>query len=234
MENSALREAALGNLTKAKQAAAEGLKLVPTSQGVEIEAALAAGPSGGRYRAHRIAGARFEQTPSSSIRKCNLFGCRQSRRNSRSTGSDPAAAIAAPAARPALPLEYGQIEFVLNLSCLYPTHSRPSVSGRRAGQGSRRRSSRRFSTAHSGIVWNCWTGALAHLGVARANALEVKTSSGRGCRRRPRSRCLPPTNTFLPSGRTPTLTFPFYERSQGRVREAAVAQLTLSASVIAF
>jgi hypothetical protein len=31
---------------------------------------------------------------------------------------------------------------------------------------------------HSGIVWNCWTGALALLGVARANALESKTSQG--------------------------------------------------------
>ena len=35
---------------------------------------------------------------------------------------------------------------------------------------------RRFST--TGIVWNCWTGALAHLGVARANALQAKTSQG--------------------------------------------------------
>jgi hypothetical protein len=31
---------------------------------------------------------------------------------------------------------------------------------------------------HSGIVWNCWTGALAHLGVARANALQSRTSQG--------------------------------------------------------
>ena len=31
---------------------------------------------------------------------------------------------------------------------------------------------------HSGIVWNCWTGALAHLGVARANAVQAKTSQG--------------------------------------------------------
>jgi len=31
---------------------------------------------------------------------------------------------------------------------------------------------------HSGIVWNCWTGDLARLGVARANALEAKTSQG--------------------------------------------------------
>ncbi len=31
---------------------------------------------------------------------------------------------------------------------------------------------------HSGLVWNCWTGALARLGVARANALQAKNSSG--------------------------------------------------------
>jgi hypothetical protein len=31
---------------------------------------------------------------------------------------------------------------------------------------------------HSGIVLNCWTGALAHLGVARANALQSRTSQG--------------------------------------------------------
>jgi hypothetical protein len=31
---------------------------------------------------------------------------------------------------------------------------------------------------HSGIVWNCETGALAHLGLARANALEARTDQG--------------------------------------------------------
>jgi hypothetical protein len=33
---------------------------------------------------------------------------------------------------------------------------------------------------HSGIVWNCWTGPLAHLGVARANALQAKTFQRQG------------------------------------------------------
>ena len=28
------------------------------------------------------------------------------------------------------------------------------------------------------MVWNCWTGALAHLGIARANALQAKNSKG--------------------------------------------------------
>jgi eukaryotic-like serine/threonine-protein kinase len=31
---------------------------------------------------------------------------------------------------------------------------------------------------HNGIVWNCWTGAIAHLGVARANAVLAETSRG--------------------------------------------------------
>ena len=41
LENAALREAAFGNLSEARQTAADGLKLVPTSQGVQVEAALA-------------------------------------------------------------------------------------------------------------------------------------------------------------------------------------------------
>jgi hypothetical protein len=31
---------------------------------------------------------------------------------------------------------------------------------------------------HSGVVWNCWTGALAHLGVARSNAMLAKAAKG--------------------------------------------------------
>jgi len=46
----------------------------------------------------------------------------------------------------------------------------------RTGQRSRRRVPKIID--HSGIVWNCWTGALAHLGVARANALQARTSQG--------------------------------------------------------
>ena len=47
-----------------------------------------------------------------------------------------------------------------------------------AGQGSAAAAEFQKILDHSGIVWNCWTGALAHLGVARANALQAKTSQG--------------------------------------------------------
>jgi tetratricopeptide (TPR) repeat protein len=55
-ENAALREAAFGNVTEAKQAATDGLKLAPTSQGVGVEAALAYAMAGDTAR--RIHGAR--------------------------------------------------------------------------------------------------------------------------------------------------------------------------------
>jgi hypothetical protein len=47
-----------------------------------------------------------------------------------------------------------------------------------AGQGSAAAAEFQKILDHSGLVWNCWTGALAHLGVARANALQSKTSQG--------------------------------------------------------
>jgi eukaryotic-like serine/threonine-protein kinase len=47
-----------------------------------------------------------------------------------------------------------------------------------AGQGAAAAAEFQKILDHSGIVWNCWTGALAHLGVARANALQARTSQG--------------------------------------------------------
>jgi eukaryotic-like serine/threonine-protein kinase len=71
----------------------------------------------------------------------------------------------------------GEITFVANISCLYPVyvHGEAYLA---AGQGGAAAAEFQKILDHSGIVWNCWTGALAHLGVARANALQAKTSQG--------------------------------------------------------
>jgi eukaryotic-like serine/threonine-protein kinase len=80
--------------------------------------------------------------------------------------------------QPALPpIEYGQFSFVTNLSCLYPTYARGEAY-LAAREGKEAAAEFQKILDHSGIVWNCWTGALAHLGVARANALQAKTSQG--------------------------------------------------------
>ena len=75
------------------------------------------------------------------------------------------------------PIELGQITFVTNLSCLYPNYVRGHAY-LAAGQDTAAAVEFQKILDHDGIVWNCWTGALAHLGVARANALEARTSPG--------------------------------------------------------
>jgi hypothetical protein len=71
----------------------------------------------------------------------------------------------------------GQIPFVANISCLYPTYVRGEAY-LAAGQGTAAAAEFQKIIDHSGIVWNCWTGALAHLGVARGNAMQARFSQG--------------------------------------------------------
>jgi tetratricopeptide (TPR) repeat protein len=74
-------------------------------------------------------------------------------------------------------IELGQIAFVNNISCLHHVYVRGEAY-LAAGQGSAAAAEFQKILDHSGIVWNCWTGALARLGVARANALQSRTSQG--------------------------------------------------------
>jgi hypothetical protein len=48
-----------------------------------------------------------------------------------------------------------------------------------AGQGSAAAAEFQKILDHSGIVWNCWTGALAHLGLARACVLQGDTAKAK-------------------------------------------------------
>jgi hypothetical protein len=58
-------------------------------------------------------------------------------------------------------------KFINNISCLYPTYLRGEAY-LAAEQGKAAAAEFQKILDHTGIVWNCWTGALAHLGVARA------------------------------------------------------------------
>jgi len=77
------------------------------------------------------------------------------------------------------PIEFGVLGFAANLSasCLYPTYIRGEAY-LAAGQGKEAAAEFQKILDHSGIVWNCWTGALAHLGKARANAIESRAAQG--------------------------------------------------------
>jgi hypothetical protein len=75
----------------------------------------------------------------------------------------------------ASPIELGTAFF--GDTCLYHLYVHGEVY-LAAGQGRAAAAEFQKILDHSGIIVNCWTGALAHLGVARASALQSRTSQG--------------------------------------------------------
>jgi tetratricopeptide (TPR) repeat protein len=170
----ALQETAYGNAAEARQTAALSLKLAPTSQGVEIEAALAFAMAGDSTRAESLVedlGRRFPldtQTQSLWLPAIQAQ-LALDRKN-------PASALNT--LQTASPIELGNvITTPVGISCLYPVYIRGEAY-LAAAQGSAAAAEFQKILDHSGIVSNCWTGALAHLGTARANALQSRTSQG--------------------------------------------------------
>ena len=172
-ENAALREAAFGNTADAKQAAAEGLKLAPASQGVKIEAALALAMAGESAQAESLAQDLNKRSPLDTQMQSLWLPAIQAQL--ALNRKNPVAALNSLPAASAI--ELGQIFFVANISCLYPTYVRGEAY-LAAKQGRSATAEFQKIIDHSGIVWNCWTGALAHLGLARANSLESRSSQG--------------------------------------------------------
>ena len=170
----ALREAAFGNAAEAQQLAAAGLKLTPTSQVVGVEAALAFAMAGDSKRADSLTKDLNKRLPLNTQMQPLWLPAIEAQL-ALNEKSPPTALQKLQAVVP--PSEFGLIGFLNNISCLYPTYVRGEayLAG---GQGSAAAAEFQKILDHSGIVWNCWTGALAHLGVARANALQARTSQG--------------------------------------------------------
>jgi len=171
--NAALLQAAYGNTAEARQSAAEALKLVPASQGVEVEAALALAMAGDTARAQSLSQDLEKRFPLDTQMQSLWLPAIQGQL--ALDRKNPTAALNELQA--AAPIELGQIQFVANISCLYHVYVRGEAY-LAAGQGGAAAAEFQKIIDHSGIVWNCWTGALAHLGVARANALESRTTQG--------------------------------------------------------
>jgi eukaryotic-like serine/threonine-protein kinase len=171
--NVALQQEAYGNTAEARQSAAEALKLGPLSPGAEVEAGLAFAMAGDTARAESLAqdvGKRFPLD--TQMQSLWLPAIQTQLAVDKKNPLPPRSTLQGRSS-----IEWGQIQFVANISCLYHVY----IIGDAylaAGQGSAAAAEFQKIIDHSGIVWNCWTGALAHLGVARANALQAKTSQG--------------------------------------------------------
>ena len=171
--NAALQQAAYANSAEARRTAAEALKLAPASQGVRVEAALAFAMAGDTARAESLAQDLGKRFPLDTQMQSLWLPAIQAQL--ALDRKNPPSALSALQA--ASPIELGQIMFINNISCLYHVYVRGEAY-LAAGQGSAAAAEFQKILDHSGIVWNCWTGALAHLGVARADALQSRTSQG--------------------------------------------------------
>jgi tetratricopeptide (TPR) repeat protein len=172
----AQREAAYGIAGEARPLAAEALKLAPASQGAEVEAALAFALAGDAGRAELLAQDLGKRFPLDTQMQSLWLPAIQAQL--ALNHNNPALALKTlQVALP--PIEFGIITFAANASgsCLYPTYVRGEAY-LVAGQGRPAAFEFQKILDHSGIVWNCWTGALAHLGKARANALESREAQG--------------------------------------------------------
>ncbi|HXY49219.1 MAG TPA: protein kinase [Terriglobales bacterium] len=172
----AQREAAYGMAAEARPSAAEALKLAPASQGAEVEAALAFALAGHAAQAEFLAQDLEKRFPLDTQMQSLWLPAIQGQL--ALNHNNPALALKSlQVALP--PIEFGLIAFAANASgsCLYPTYIRGEAY-LTAGQGRAAAAEFQKILDHSGIVWNCWTGALAHLGKARANAIESRAAQG--------------------------------------------------------
>ena len=219
--NAALREAAFGNINEARQDADAGLKLAPASQGVQTEAALAyamiAGTTpGDTARAQTLVQELNKQYPLDTQMQSLWLPAIQAQLSL--ARKDSAAAInSLQAALP--PIEYGAIPFLTNPSCLETSYIRGEAY-LAAGQGPAAATEFQKILDRGGIVWNCWTGALAHLGSARANALQARTTQGADSDAA-RVRALAAYKDFLNLWKTADPDVPIYKQAKA---EAAKLQ----------
>jgi hypothetical protein len=118
--NAALREAVFGNAAEARRTAGDALKMAPTNQGVEIEAALALAMTGDKLRADSLAQDLAKRFPLDT--QVQSFWLPAIQAELALARKESAAAI--DHLQAAAPMEFGQIQFNLNISCLYPVYVR--------------------------------------------------------------------------------------------------------------
>src|SRR5246500_4142509 len=172
--NAAIREALFGNADAARQNAAEALALAPGSRDAEALAAVAYALAGDAAHAQSLADDLGKHSPQDTVvQSVWLPTIRAQIETSR---KNPARSIELLQA--AARYELGMLSGSAVNSCLYPVYVRAQayLSGQ---QGQAAAAEFQKILDHRGLLWNCATGALAHLGLARAYAMQGDTAKAR-------------------------------------------------------
>src|SRR5271166_1532984 len=169
----ALREAAMGNLNEAAAEAHAALHQMPGNQSVQVQAALALAMAGKIEEAESVKSELNKLFPRDTFVQSYWIPAIEAQL--AIARKDPKRAVEVLKASSALDL--GGIPFELSISCMYPVYTRGQAY---LAMGNAQNAAGEFQRIidHNGIVWNCWPGSVAQLGLARAYALESRSSQG--------------------------------------------------------
>ena len=162
----AWREAAFGNLPIARQETAAALALAPHNRDVELNAALVLALAGDTQRAQAESQDVTKNFPLNTLMQSYWLPTIDAQ--IALTNKDATGAI--DHVRSATPVELGLPTGSSVNSCMYPVYVRGQAY-LAAGKGTEAAGEFQKILDHSGLVWNCSTGALSHLGLGRAYAL---------------------------------------------------------------
>ena len=172
--NAAIREALFGNAEMARQNAAAAVVLAPGSRDAEVQAALAYALAGDAAHAQSLADALGKRFPQDTV--VQAVWLPTIRAQVETSHKNPARSVELLQA--AAPYELGMLSGSANSSCLYPVYVRAEAY-LTAQQGAAAAAEFQKILDHRGLLWNCATGALAHLGLARAFAMQGDTAKAR-------------------------------------------------------
>jgi serine/threonine protein kinase/tetratricopeptide (TPR) repeat protein len=172
--NAAIREALFGNMDVARQNAAASVALAPGSRDAEAQAAMAYALAGDAAHAQSLADDLAKRFPQDTIVQAVWVPTIHAQME---TGrKNPARSVELLQA--ATPDELGMLSGSATNSCLYPVYVRAQAY-LSAHQAAPAAAEFQKILDHRGLLWNCATGALAHLGLARAFVLQGDTAKAR-------------------------------------------------------
>jgi serine/threonine protein kinase/Flp pilus assembly protein TadD len=169
--NEAIREALFGNANTARENAAAAVALAPGSHDVEAQAAFAYALAGDTAHARSFVDDLAKRFPEDTVVQSAWLPA--IRAQLEADGKNPARG--AELLQATTPYELGMLSGSATNSCLYPMYVRAEAY-LSAKQGLAAAAEFQKIVDHRGLLWNCATGPLAHLGLARAYALQGDTA----------------------------------------------------------
>jgi serine/threonine protein kinase/DNA-binding winged helix-turn-helix (wHTH) protein/tetratricopeptide (TPR) repeat protein len=211
--NAALREATFGSAARARRETDAALKLSSGNRDVLAQAALADAWIGNKKEAKKLEGDLKMQFPLDTL--VNFYWLPTIEGRLKLSENDPSAALDQ-LQTVSSPLDMGTPIFSVLISCLYPVYVR-GESHLTDGDGDAAAGEFQQILDHPGLVLNCPTGALAHLGLGRAYALEAGLPVAPGFGTTQPSRLSPAPKT---AGAKGGATHPAAEEFKAKARSA--------------